>query len=107
MTDVNMLVEYSKIIAIRPGVHSDLSVRFLQNPVVDKLYFSIEADGTAVYTIKVMDLSGTARVSKAVQLNKGSNLVSIELPAALPRGLYVAAFLDQRNKLQVNKFLKN
>jgi hypothetical protein len=107
MTDVNLLVEYSKIIAIRPGVNSDLSVRFLQNPVVDKLYFSIEADGTAVYTIKVMDLSGTARVSKAVQLNKGSNLVSIELPAALPRGLYIAAFLDQRNKLQVNKFLKN
>jgi hypothetical protein len=107
MTDVNSKVEYSKILAVRAAGDDMLGFSLVQNPVTDKLYIQIASDGTSVVTVKVMDISGAPWITKGVQVNKGTNLVILELPSAMSRGLFVAAISDKKNRMSVKKFLRN
>lgn len=106
LTDKQSKVEYSKILSVNPGSEGGQGFALLQNPVTEKLYLSVQSEGADVVNIRVIDVTGRQRLSKGVPVTAGTNLVSIDLPPGMTKGLYMAA-VQNDNAQVVTKFVKN
>lgn len=106
MTDVHMKIEYSKILKVTASDENYESVILVQNPVKNKLCLKIESAEKQTTNVSIRDLSGRAYHSQSIQLNNGSNMISIELPGRLPIGIYVATITHNKNRV-VKKFVRS
>jgi uncharacterized repeat protein (TIGR01451 family) len=102
--DVDGKINYSKVIAVKlKGASDKLSVS--PNPFSSSINVSLSWDKTEVATAKIYNMQGAIVATKSIQLNKGSNYVSIDELSGLPSGNYLVQ-INSSNGSMVKKITK-
>ena len=97
--------EYSRILVLQQLTRDNGKLAIINNPATDKLTLHFSVSENQPTDISVYDVNGRKVMTQRVNAFKGSNLVSLPLPASLKTGIYVA---EVTNTLQRNtsKFIK-
>lgn len=94
MTDKSGVETYSKILVFKTGTVTNNTIKVINNPVNDKLTLSFESTGNNSVIVNVLDMNGRQVVQQKINTFKGTNLTSLQLPATLNKGMYVANIVD-------------
>ena len=96
---------YSKIILVRGKVAADNNIRFMGNPVKDKLFFNYSSTKVQQTDIRIYSLTGKILFTQKISCFKGNNLITIPLGSDIVTGIYV---LEINNEIisQTSKFIK-
>ena len=94
MIDKSGVITYSKILVFKTGAVSDNTIKIINNPVNDKLTISFESTGNNTVIINVLDMNGRQVMQQKINSFKGTNLTSLQLPATITKGMYIAAIVD-------------
>jgi hypothetical protein len=93
MIDKNNKLTYSKVLVFKTSATRDFGLKVLNNPVTDKLSVSFETSNSGPVTISLLDMMGRQVMQQKLNSFKGSNMISIPLPA-LHSGMYVVDLFD-------------
>jgi hypothetical protein len=104
MTDDHQKSEYSKIISFNTG-KTDNFISLLQNPVKDKLNVSFQTNDKETIDIRVIDMTGSLRVTQRLSVQPGTNVLYVQLPSTLSSGAYVVSVLHSKGMFN-QKFLR-
>jgi len=96
---------YSRIILVRAKVTPDNKIRFMGNPVKDKLFFNYSSTKVQQTDIRIYNLTGKILFTQKISCFKGNNLITIPLGSGIASGIYV---LEINNEMisQTAKFIK-
>ena len=96
---------YSRIILVRSKVPTDNNIRFMGNPVKDKLFVNYNSTKVQQTDIKIYSLTGKILFRQEIRSFKGNNLITIPLGSDFAPGMYV---LEINNDIvsQTAKFIK-
>ena len=94
MTDKSGVVTYSKILVFKTGAATNNTIKVINNPVNDKLTLSFESTGNNSVLVNVLDMNGRQVMQQKINTFKGTNLTSLQLPATLNKGMYIANIVD-------------
>jgi alpha-L-arabinofuranosidase len=99
------MVSYSNIISVKPNSFTQFNVSINPNPTADKISVSISSTKQNAATINVFDMAGNRVYSIRKNLYGGVNLIELNLPPSLQKGIYSLQITtaDETRKLQ---FLK-
>ncbi|MGC4038746.1 MAG: M4 family metallopeptidase [Chitinophagaceae bacterium] len=86
---------------IKPDLENVNSFAVYPNPVKDRLTVYINAENSSRTELSMMDITGRTLLRQPVQINKGMNTISVNLPS-LPSGTYIVKVQGlQTTKVQV------
>ena len=94
MTDKSGVVTYSKILVFKTGAVTNNTIKVINNPVNDKLTLSFESTGNNSVLVNVLDMNGRQVMQQKINTFKGTNLTSLQLPATINKGMYIANIVD-------------
>ena len=96
---------YSRIILVRAKVTPDNNIRFMGNPVKDKLFFNYSSTKVQQTDIRIYSLTGKILFTQKISSFKGNNLITIPLSSGFAPGIYV---LEINNEIirQTATFIK-
>jgi len=94
MIDANGKINISNVIIISI-VSSGFSFAIYPNPVKDRITISIETGMPENAAIKLSDLSGKSILQQSATLQKGINLLLINMPDKLPAGIYLLKLITK------------
>ena len=94
MTDKSGVVTYSKILVFKAGAATNNIIKVINNPVTDKLTLSFESTGNNSVSVHILDMNGRQVMQQKINTFKGNNLASLQLPATLTKGMYIANMVD-------------
>ena len=96
---------YSRIILVRAKVAPDNNIRFMGNPVKDKLFFNYSSTKVQQTDIRIYSLTGKILFTQKISSFKGNNLITIPLGSDIVPGMYV---LEINNEIisQTATFIK-
>lgn len=96
---------YSRIILVRAKVTPDNNIRFMGNPVKDKLFFNYSSTIAQQTDIRIYSLTGKILLTQKISSFKGNNLITISLGSDFAPGIYV---LEINNEIisQAATFIK-
>lgn len=94
MTDKSGVITYSKILVFKTDAVTNNTIKVINNPVNDKLTLSFESTGNNSVIVNVLDMNGRQVMQQKINTFKGTNLASLQLPATLNKGMYVANIVD-------------
>ncbi len=99
-------VTYSSILVFQQNNKTDPGLKILSNAEQDLLTLGFESSDDQNKTIRVTDMAGRQVIVEKINSMKGNNLVTISLPPALGKGMYV---VDLFNGMQHRsaKFVRN
>jgi len=80
---------YSVIILVRSKVTPDNDIRFMGNPVKDKLFFNYSSTKVQQTDIRIYSLTGKILLTQKISSFKGNNLITIPLGSDFAPGMYV------------------
>ena len=97
--------EYSRILVFQQAAKELGKLAIINNPATDKLTLHFTTSENQPTDISVYDLTGRKVMTQRINAFKGSNLVSLPLPATIKSGIYIA---EVTNTLQhhTSKFIK-
>ncbi len=80
---------YSKVLSFRNQNNSYATLKVLQNPIVNGLSFNYQTETNGVYQVSLVSANGLRVLSTPMNLQKGTNLVSLNVNSSLPNGIYI------------------
>ena len=80
---------YSKVLSFRNQDGSNAKLKVLQNPIVNGLSFNYQTEANGVYQVSLVSANGLRVLSTPMNLQKGTNLVSLNVNSSLPNGIYI------------------
>ncbi|MBA2500126.1 MAG: T9SS type A sorting domain-containing protein [Chitinophagaceae bacterium] len=80
---------YSKVLSFRNQNGSNTTLKVLQNPIVNGLSFNYQTEANGVYQVSLVSANGLRVLSTPMNLQKGTNLVSLNVNSSLPNGIYI------------------
>ena len=80
---------YSRIILVRAKVTPDNNVRFMGNPVKDKLLLNYSSTKVQQTDIRIYSVTGKILFTQKISSFKGNNLITIPLGSGFAPGIYV------------------
>lgn len=105
MTDKDQKAEYSKILAFNISGNNGVSISLLQNPVNDNLNLNFQTKEREMVDVRVIDMTGSIRISQKMNVQAGTNLLFMSLPATMSSGTYVVTVYHSKGMF-TQKFLK-
>ena len=106
ITDKSNVVTYSKVLVFENMVTLVNDLRLLNNPVQDKLNFKYETGASSTIDIRILDLTGRPVFQQKMNASKGTNMISLPVPASLNKGMYIIDLQDGAVHRSA-KFIKN
>ncbi|WP_207515824.1 T9SS type A sorting domain-containing protein [Longitalea luteola] len=89
MVDADGKVDYSKIVRVATD-HNPLSlINVYPTPFVNEIFVKTAMITTGKVDLSLADLSGRVLTSKNTFVPSGENVISVPLPAELPKGIYL------------------
>ena len=85
--DYNGAATLSKVVSVNFSSKSDTKIAVYPNPTRDVLRVDVNASEAATTLVQVTDLMGRVVLSQSVSVNKGANLLPLNV-ASLPSGAY-------------------
>ena len=80
---------YSKVLSFRNQDNNNAALKVLQNPIVNGLSFNYQTEANGVYQVSLVSANGLRVLSTPMNLQKGTNLVSLNVNSSLPNGIYI------------------
>src|SRR5690606_6839358 len=80
---------YSKVLSFRNNHGSNTTLKVLQNPIVNGLTFNYQTQTNGEYQVSLVSANGLRVLSTPMNLQKGTNLVSLNVNSSLPNGIYI------------------
>ena len=105
MIDINQKVEYSKIISFYSGSKDGKYISLLQNPVHDKINISFQTTEQENVVIRVIDMTGALKATQKMNVQLGSNILTMQLPSTFATGTYIVSVAHSKGVFN-QKFLK-
>lgn len=96
---------YSRVILVKAKVAPDNKIRYMGNPVKDKLFLNYSSTKVHQTDIRIYSLAGKILYTQKISCFKGNNLITIPLGSDIVPGIYV---LEINNEIisQTSKFIK-
>ncbi|MER3463807.1 MAG: hypothetical protein C4329_04690 [Chitinophagaceae bacterium] len=105
MYDVDQKINYSKILAFQTQTNQTRQIKILNNPAVDKLTFSFNAEVSSMYEIRIYDITGKLQLKQSINAYKGNNSASISLSTLTKSAMHIIE-LNNGIERQTATFLK-
>jgi hypothetical protein len=105
MYEKSQIITYSKTLLFQTKENNSKEIKFLNNPVTDKLTFNFQSDVNQKAAVTVRDMTGRVQVKQNITAYQGSNLISLPLTASFSKGIYVVE-LSTGSERFIGKFIK-
>lgn len=96
---------YSNVVFVASGRISSNQLTLLTNPVESYLSISYAASSNSVATLNIYNISGVAVHSQKINLNKGSNAITLSADGKLYTGAYILQIINEKENSRT-KFIK-
>lgn len=83
------VVKYSDMVSVTPGQQQNFMITNLVNPFESRLSFQLETYLNGFVDVQLADASGRLIMQRKVQVVKGVNAISLDVPANLQKGIYI------------------
>lgn len=99
-------ISFSNVVALKSGDEKQVNrLTLLQNPIQNTLRFSFTSLTEEKAEVAIYNLAGIKVYQQSMMASKGSNSISFEVEASLPKGSYILAVQSGTGILS-NKFIK-
>lgn len=89
VTNKDGSTSYSKVLSFRNQNGTNATLKVLQNPIVNGLSFNYQTETNGEYQVSLVSANGLRVLSTPMNLQKGTNLVSLNVNSSLPNGIYI------------------
>ena len=97
-------VDYSNAIRIAAEQKDNNCLQVLNNPVKESLNLLFNSGTNEPIVVRSVDMNGRIIIQQAIQVNKGSNVLSLPLPSTIIHGMYMVSVI-QGNEKYSSKFI--
>lgn len=104
-TDFDGTDNYSKTITVDWSEFIDTKIAVSPNPFSENLRISVYSSKTTPVTLHIQNLMGEYYVTKHMQLEEGTNEITIDDTGFMPSGVYIL-HLEQQQRSQYFKIIK-
>lgn len=94
--DIDGKFSFSNVVRLSTG-NTNESFRIYPNPVVSNFTASFSSPKTGVASLLIRNVNGQTMYRKTVNLLKGNNAVSVQIPQLMPGMYYVSIINDELN----------
>ena len=106
LLDLDDKFSYSKTALVRFNTSGSFFINNVYpKPALSKLYVAMEAGKITKGSLLITDLSGKVLSQKSLVLNKGNNLVTLDV-SSMAKGIYVLKIISNENEIAVEKWIK-
>jgi hypothetical protein len=105
MIDMDGKFTYSNIQTVKNNSYKTFAIDNLANPIGNTISFSLKSKKMAKAEIQLTDANGRIVLAKRVQLNTGTNPVSLPETASLTQGIYFLKIVSADERL-ITKLIK-
>lgn len=106
LLDLDDKFSYSKTALVRFNTSGSFFINNVYpKPALSTLHVAMEAGKITNGSLLITDLSGKVFTQKSLVLNKGNNLVTLDV-SSLAKGIYVLKIISNENEIAVEKWIK-
>ena len=94
--DIDGKFSFSNVVRLSTG-NGNESFRIYPNPVVNNFTATFSAEKTGVASLLIRNVNGQTLLRKTVNILKGNNAISVQIPEMIPGMYYVSIVNDELN----------
>lgn len=96
--------KFSNVLFVQPGQQKLFEVGNIVNPISSKLSFQVTTYQSEQVDLQLMDGTGRSILHRTLNINKGSNAITLDIPSQLPTGSYLLRIVSKN--AVVNKVIQ-